>query len=95
MDEAQTLARRVAEVPAASIAAVKRVVDTSLGTLDPALTAESRELAALLRSGTHRQPMQAFLDAGGQTRDSETTDFAALVEGMLSALRDDGPSEPS
>jgi enoyl-CoA hydratase/carnithine racemase len=92
VEVAQSLARRVASLSATQIAAVKRVVDTSLGTMVAALETESIELARLLQSGAHRQPMQAFLDAGGQTREGEASGFDTLVDGMLavSAM----PGEP-
>ena len=71
LDEALALARWVARMPAASIAAVKRAVDASLGDLGPALAVESAELAELMASGAHVAPMRRFLAAGGQTRDGE------------------------
>jgi enoyl-CoA hydratase/carnithine racemase len=102
MSEATALARRVASMPSASIAAVKRVVDASVGTLHAALRIESEELSRLLASGAHRLPMRAFLDAGGQTRAAESNDFPSLVTRMLSAgqegpggsLPDPGPDPP-
>lgn len=94
MDEAEALAHRVASMPTASIAAVKRVVDTSLGSLDAALVAESTELASLLGAGAHRQPMQAFLDAGGQTRGAESSAFPSLVDRMLYGPTGFAPDRP-
>jgi enoyl-CoA hydratase/carnithine racemase len=82
-EEAMALARRIARMPAASIAAVKQVVDASLGALDPALVLESDALARLMASGAHQAPMRRFLDAGGQTRDGERLGMAAIVDAML------------
>ena len=45
-------------MPAASIAAVKRVVDASLAGLDGALVAESNELDQLMGSGAQQRPMR-------------------------------------
>jgi enoyl-CoA hydratase/carnithine racemase len=80
---AQQLARRIARMPAASIAAVKRVVDVSLAGIDDALTAESNELDQLMGSGAQHRPMRRFLDAGGQTRDGERGSLDALLDAML------------
>lgn len=75
------LARRIAAMPPASVAAVKSVVDVS--ELPAALVAESDELGALLAQGAHVMPMRRFLAAGGQTREGETSRMAELVDGML------------
>jgi enoyl-CoA hydratase/carnithine racemase len=80
------LARRIAAMPAASAAAVKRVMDASLdGPLPAALAAESAALAELMAHGGHRDPMVRFLELGGQTRDGERDRerFARIVDGML------------
>jgi enoyl-CoA hydratase/carnithine racemase len=81
--EAERLARRVASMPAASIAAVKQVVATSLGGLADALVAESAALSRLIAGGGHREPMDRFLAAGGQTRAAERDGFDRLVVAML------------
>ncbi len=81
------LAERIARMPRASIAAVKRVVDVSLSSLQPALVAESDALADLLSQGLQQAPMRAFLAAGGQTREGETQPDAAP------SRRDVGPPE--
>ena len=80
---AQQLAHRIARMPAASIAAVKRVVDVSLAGIDDALVAESNELDRLMGSGAQQRPMQRFLDAGGQTRDGERGSIDALLDAMV------------
>ena len=79
------LARHIARMPAASIAAVKRVVDISLrdGDLDVALTAETDALARLMALETRQTNMRRFLDAGGQTREAELTRNASLIEAMF------------
>ena len=82
-EEAMALARRIARMPAASIAAVKQVVDASLGALDDALVLESDALARLMASGAHQAPMRRFLDVGGQTRDGERLGMATIVDAML------------
>ena len=80
---AARLATRIAAMPAASIAAVKRVVDATLAAPEPALTEESAELAVLMATGAQRTPMQAFLDAGGQTREGERAGIEPLIAAML------------
>jgi enoyl-CoA hydratase/carnithine racemase len=82
-EEAMALARRIAQMPAASIAAVKQVVSVSLAGMAPALTVESDALARLMAAGAHTEPMRRFLDAGGQTRDGEQMHMAAIVDAML------------
>jgi enoyl-CoA hydratase/carnithine racemase len=79
------LATHIARMPAASIAAVKRVVDTSLrdGDLAVALTAETDALGQLMVLDTRQINMRRFLDAGGQTREAELTRNASLIEAML------------
>jgi enoyl-CoA hydratase/carnithine racemase len=79
------LARRIAAMPAASIAAVKAVVDTSLGDITPALTAETDALGRLTAAGAQREPMGRFLAAGGQTRAVESlpASMRAAVDAML------------
>jgi enoyl-CoA hydratase/carnithine racemase len=82
-DELTAMAERMARMPAASVAAVKRVLNASLAGMDAALVIESDELARLLASGGHGAPMRRFLDAGGQTREGETTKMAATFDAML------------
>ena len=80
--EGQKLAERVAAMPAGSIAAVKRVVDISLSSLQAALVAESDAFAELTSNGYHQAPMRAFLAAGGQTREGETQRMNELIAAM-------------
>ena len=79
------LARHIARMPTQSIAAVKRVVDISLGADDlvVALTAETDALGGLMALDTREANMRRFLAAGGQTREAELTRNAALIEAML------------
>jgi enoyl-CoA hydratase/carnithine racemase len=78
------VARRIAAMPPASVAAVKEVVDVSLGgTLEEALVAESAALTRLMAGGKHREPMRRFLAAGGQTREGEASRWPAIVERLL------------
>ena len=67
------VAGRIAAMPPAAVAEVKRVVDASLagGDLRAALTEETDAYARLTADGAHRPFMQRFLDAGGQTREVE------------------------
>jgi enoyl-CoA hydratase/carnithine racemase len=81
--EAGRVARRIGAMPAESIAAVKAVVDTSLGGIDDALVAESTMLARLYAEGGHRSRMKRFLAAGGQARDAERDGFEGLVQAMI------------
>jgi enoyl-CoA hydratase/carnithine racemase len=78
------IARRVAAMPPAGIAAVKRVVATSLDAgVAAGLLAETNALGELMASGAHVEPMRRYLAAGGQTRNAETVDTAPLIEVML------------
>ena len=82
---AAAVARRIAAMPPASVAAVKRVVDLSLGSLRDALVAETDAFGRLVAAGAHAGPMRRFLAAGGQTRDGETRRMSELVAAMLGA----------
>ena len=77
-----TFARRIASMPPASVAAVKRVVDRSLESYADGLVAETDAFGALTAAGLHRTRMQRFVDAGGQTRQAETTRWDALLAAM-------------
>jgi len=83
--EAHTMdfARRIAAMPAASVAAVKRVVDQSLTSITPTLIAETDAYGRLTSDGLHEGPMRRFLEAGGQTREGETARMDAIVAAML------------
>jgi enoyl-CoA hydratase/carnithine racemase len=77
------LARSIARMNGASIAAVKHVVDVALGSEHGALVAESDALTSLMAARNHVEPMRRFLAAGGQTRDAERDDFAGVIDRML------------
>ena len=81
--EAGRVARRIGAMPGESIAAVKAVVDTSLGGIGDALVAESTMLTRLLAAGGYRRRIERFLAAGGQARDAERDGFEGLVQAMI------------
>jgi enoyl-CoA hydratase/carnithine racemase len=81
--EAHRVARRIAAMPAASVAAVKQVVGATLGDVTPALVAESGALSRLIGAGGHRERMARFLAAGGQSREGERAGFEPLIAAML------------
>ncbi len=82
--EVSALATRLAAMPPAGIAAVKRVIDTSLGAgLAAGLLAESNALGELLSTGAHLRPMARFLAAGGQTRAGEAAGIADAFRALL------------
>jgi enoyl-CoA hydratase/carnithine racemase len=83
MEHAQRIASRIAAMPPDSIAAVKRVVNISIGSLQETLVAETNALNDLIAKGMHMAPMQHFLDAGGQTREEETQRMSELIDAML------------
>ena len=78
----RALAARIASMPPASVAAVKRVVDRSLESFDEALVAETDAFGALTAGGLHIVRMERFLEAGGQTREGETTRWDELFDAM-------------
>ncbi len=80
---AADLARRVARLPRASIAAIKEVVDSALSGSGDALAIENAAMTRLMATGAHQEPMRRFLAAGGQTRDGELGDISALMRAAL------------
>jgi enoyl-CoA hydratase/carnithine racemase len=82
LDHAQGVAARIAGMPPQSIAAVKAVVEVSLGGIGDALVAETDALGRLIAAGSHVRPMQRFLEAGGQTRSAEVTRMSELLDAM-------------
>jgi enoyl-CoA hydratase/carnithine racemase len=78
-EEVGAIARHLAGMPPASIAAVKRVVDSSLRAFDAGLVDETDAFGALTGAGEHVAPMQRFLAAGGQTRAGEVERWAAVM----------------
>ena len=83
LGEAGRVARRIGAMPAESIAAVKEIVDTSLGGMDDALVAESTLFTRLTSAGGYRSRMERFLAAGGQARNAERDGFEGLVQAMI------------
>jgi enoyl-CoA hydratase/carnithine racemase len=81
---ATAIAQRIASMPPAGIAAVKRVVAASLKEgVAAGLVAETNALGELMAAGAHVEPMRRYLAAGGQTRAAETVDTAPLIEAMV------------
>jgi enoyl-CoA hydratase/carnithine racemase len=78
-EEVGAIARHLAGMPPASIAAVKRVVDSSLRAFDAGLVDETDAFGALTGAGEHVAPMQRFLAAGGQTRAGEVERWAEVM----------------
>ncbi len=74
------VARRIAAMPADAVAAVKRVVDTPA---EERLVAESDAVAKLLSTGAHRERMNRFVAAGGQTREAEVLDMQTILDAVL------------
>lgn len=74
------VARRIAAMPPAAIAATKRVVDAPR---TQALAVEGHEVGRLLATGVHRDRMQRFLDAGGQTREHEIGRMQSIIDTVL------------
>ena len=77
------LARSIARMSRASIAAVKRVVGLAVPPTGEALVAESNALATMMIAGDHLDPMRRFLAAGGQTREGERDDFGGVMDRTL------------
>jgi enoyl-CoA hydratase/carnithine racemase len=72
------LAARIASFPPEVIASAKRAVDAAVGDPTRGLNIED-QLFRVTLAGSAAGRMQAFLDAGGQTREVETGDLTALV----------------
>jgi enoyl-CoA hydratase/carnithine racemase len=84
-DEVRAIARHIAAMPEGSIAAVKRVVGTTLRSFDDALVEETDAFGALTAAGKHVGPMERFLATGGQSREGETTRW----DDIMRMTRDD------
>jgi enoyl-CoA hydratase/carnithine racemase len=82
LDAGRRIARRIASMPPASVAAVKRVVDASLASFTNALVEETDAFGALTAGGQHTDRMRRFLDAGGQTREGETKRWDEIDRAM-------------
>ena len=66
--------------------AAKRAIDAGIYATEPQYVIETNEFRALVNAQLHLAPMQRFLDAGGQTREGETTRMDAIID----AMRDPG-----
>jgi enoyl-CoA hydratase/carnithine racemase len=66
------LATRIASFPPDAIARAKQAVDTAMGDPTAGLNVEDQLFRQTLALPDANQRMQAFMDAGGQTRDLET-----------------------
>jgi enoyl-CoA hydratase/carnithine racemase len=78
---------KVATMPAASIASIKHVVNTSLQRgLAAGLVAETDAFGQLVSFGSHEARMRRFLAAGGQTREGETT----RMDEIMTATSEEG-----
>ena len=80
------LAGRIAAWPPQAVQAAKRAIDAGIFAAEPQYVTETNEFRALVNAQLHLAPMQRFLDAGGQTRDGETTRMESIVD----AMRDPG-----
>lgn len=69
------LAARIASFPASAIARVKAAVAAAEGPVEAGLAEEARLFSAAAADPEARRRMQAFLDAGGQTREVERAGF--------------------
>jgi hypothetical protein len=58
------------------------VIDRSLVSFDDGLLAETDAFGALTAGGLHIVRMERFLEAGGQTRAAETSDWSGLLDAM-------------
>ena len=74
------VARRIAAMPAGAVAAVKRVIDAPP---EEGLVVESDAVAELLSTGGHRERMDRFVAAGGQTREAEVLDMQTILDAVL------------
>ena len=74
-----SVAQRIAAMPTGAVTAIKRVVDAPRD----ALVVESNAVADLLATGDHRERMERFLAAGGQTREAETGPMASIIDAVL------------
>jgi enoyl-CoA hydratase/carnithine racemase len=74
-----SVARRIAAMPTEAVTAIKRVVDAPRD----ALVVESNAVARLLATGDHRDRMERFLAAGGQTRTAETGPMTSIIDAIL------------
>lgn len=76
------LAERIAAWPPDAVRRAKASVDAGLAAAEPQYGQENDALNALVHAGHHLGPMQRFLDAGGQTREGETTRMDEILDAM-------------
>lgn len=77
---ARELARRIAAMPADAVAALKRVLDVAIDNFGAGLVAESEANSQLMADSVPVAPIRRFVAAGGQTREAERGDFAAVMD---------------
>ena len=77
-----TLAERIAAWPPEAVQAAKRAIDAGIYAAEPQFITETNEFRSLINARGHIAPMQRFLDAGGQTREGETTRMDAIIDAM-------------
>ena len=80
---------RIASMPPASVAAVKRVVDRSLESFDDALVDETDAFGALTARRAAHRAHGALPGAGGQTREGETDALGRDLDAMRRRRTDD------
>lgn len=76
------LAGRIAAWPPAAVRAAKSSIDAGLGAAEPQLLVEEEHSRTLVHAELHLAPMRRFLDAGGQTREGETTRMDEILDAM-------------
>ena len=76
------LAERIAAWPPEAVQAAKRAIDAGIYAAEPQFITETNEFRSLINARGHIAPMQRFLDAGGQTREGETTRMDAIIDAM-------------
>jgi enoyl-CoA hydratase/carnithine racemase len=82
-ERARELSRRIAAMPPDAVAAVKRVMDLAIDDFGAGLAAESEANSQLMADSVPVAPIRRFVAAGGQTREGERGDFAAVIDATL------------
>jgi enoyl-CoA hydratase/carnithine racemase len=94
-DRALQLARRIAAMPTEAVAALKQVMDVAIGDFAAGLTAESEANSQLMADRIPVAPISRFIAAGGQAREAERGDFAAVVDSTLRSDPAGGAAMPT